>query len=81
MDFYLKISGMQYFGVFSDHLDATASLSTNLFRKFSGELRAFWNDLDQTRLSRKAWFSYVADIGDDHCLWLLMSKILCEFSP
>ena len=52
MDFYLKISGMQYFGVFSDHLDATASLSTN-----------------------------VAYIGDDHCLWLLMSKILCEFSP
>ena len=29
----------------------------------------------------KASFSYVADIGDDHCLWLLMNKILCEFSP
>ena len=28
----------------------------------------------------KVWFSYVTDIGDDHCLWLLMSKILCEFS-
>ena len=28
-----------------------------------------------------AWFSYVADIGDDYCRWLLMSKVLCEFSP
>ena len=26
-------------------------------------------------IRRKAWFSYVVNIGDDHCLWVLMSFV------
>ena len=33
----------------------------------------------KTKHPGNAWFSYVTDIGDVHCQWLLMSKILIEF--